>query len=87
MVAGQNIPLRVGVVLEMDDFGDMVLSCIMMSLSDFYSTHDHYTTRLVLTNCDSKEDVTGAAAAGTQPSHIMHMILYLRLIYDDHSNA
>ncbi|KAG8375363.1 hypothetical protein BUALT_Bualt10G0092300 [Buddleja alternifolia] len=58
------IPVRVGVVLDMDDYvGQMTFDCISMALSDFYATNGHYKTRLVLTNRDSKEDVVGAAAA------------------------
>ncbi|XP_020550508.1 glutamate receptor 2.1-like isoform X2 [Sesamum indicum] len=65
MAAAQIVPVRVGVVLDMDDYegGSATLSCISMALSDFYATHDHYRTRLVLTNRDSKGDVVGAAAA------------------------
>ncbi|KAK4435709.1 Glutamate receptor 2.8 [Sesamum alatum] len=63
--AAQIVPVRVGVVLDMDDYigASATLSCISMALSDFYATHDHYRTRLVLTNRDSKGDVVGAAAA------------------------
>ncbi|EYU22044.1 hypothetical protein MIMGU_mgv1a019033mg, partial [Erythranthe guttata] len=60
----QVIPVRVGLVLDMDDYGKMTLDVIRMALSDFYATHDHYTTRLVLVDRDSKGDVVGAAAAG-----------------------
>ena len=45
--------------------GKMGLSCITMALSDFYASHGHYKTRLVLEIRDSKRDVMGAAAAGT----------------------
>ncbi|KAL7159593.1 hypothetical protein ABFS83_01G038200 [Erythranthe nasuta] len=64
MAEAQVIPVRVGVVLDMDDYGKMTLDVITMALSDFYATHDYYTTRLVLVNRDSKGDVVGAAAAG-----------------------
>ncbi|KAK6140933.1 hypothetical protein DH2020_025326 [Rehmannia glutinosa] len=63
MAAVQIIPIKVGVVLDMDGYGEMALTCISMALRDFYATHDHYKTRLVLTNRDSKGDVVGAAAA------------------------
>ncbi|KAK6161845.1 hypothetical protein DH2020_001686 [Rehmannia glutinosa] len=63
MAAVQIIPIKVGVVLDMDGYGEMALTCISMALGDFYATHDHYKTRLVLTNRDSKGDVVGAAAA------------------------
>ncbi|KAJ9190549.1 hypothetical protein P3X46_001736 [Hevea brasiliensis] len=39
------------------------LSCINMSISDFYAKHSHYKTRLVLHARDSKNDDVGAAAA------------------------
>ncbi|KAL7159597.1 hypothetical protein ABFS83_01G038600 [Erythranthe nasuta] len=64
MAAAQNISVRVGVVLDMDEYGKMAFNCISMALSDFYTTHDFYNTRLLLYNRDSKGDVIGAAAAG-----------------------
>ena len=60
-----TIPVNVGVVLDMDTWiGKMGLSCISMALSDFYSSHSDYKTRIVLNSRDSKKDVVGAAAAG-----------------------
>ncbi|KAK2632939.1 hypothetical protein EUGRSUZ_L00861, partial [Eucalyptus grandis] len=41
----------------------MGLSCIKMSLSDFYSSNPSYKTRLVLNVRDSKQDEVAAAAA------------------------
>ncbi|EYU22047.1 hypothetical protein MIMGU_mgv1a018131mg, partial [Erythranthe guttata] len=64
MAAAQNISVRVGVVLDMDEYGKMAFNCISMALSDFYTTHDSYNTRLFLYNRDSNGDVIGAAAAG-----------------------
>ncbi|KAL7122376.1 hypothetical protein ACP275_01G042200 [Erythranthe tilingii] len=58
-----QIPVRVGVVLDMDAYGNMSFNCISMALLDFYATHGHYNTRLVLINRDSREGVIGAAAA------------------------
>ncbi|XP_034684068.1 glutamate receptor 2.7-like [Vitis riparia] len=66
MAMSQNttIPVKVGVVLDMDTWlGKMGLSCITVALSDFYASHGHYKTRLVLEIRDSKRDVVGAAAA------------------------
>ncbi|KAG6739158.1 hypothetical protein POTOM_056744 [Populus tomentosa] len=59
------IPVKVGVVLDLDNdlVGKIGLSCINMSLSDFYDTHGDYKTRLVLITRDSKNDVAAAAAA------------------------
>ncbi|KAL7122375.1 hypothetical protein ACP275_01G042100 [Erythranthe tilingii] len=64
MATAQNITVRVGVVLNMDGFGQMSFNCLSMALSDFYSTHKQYRTKLVLTDRDSKDDAVGAAAAG-----------------------
>ena len=65
-VQSTPFPVSVGVVVDMDDYvGKMGLNCITMALSDFYTKHGHYKTRLVLTKRDSKKDVIGAAAAGT----------------------
>ncbi|KAL6985115.1 hypothetical protein U1Q18_018492 [Sarracenia purpurea var. burkii] len=67
MAMAQNattIPVNVGVVLDMDSMiGKVGLSCIFMALSDFYSSHGYYNTRLVLNVRDSKDDDVGAAAA------------------------
>ncbi|KAF2323736.1 hypothetical protein GH714_036767 [Hevea brasiliensis] len=68
MVMAQHTttPVNVGVVLY--DFenwvGKMWLSCINISLSDFYATHAHYKTRMLLNTRNSMADVFGAAAAG-----------------------
>ncbi|KAI7988917.1 Glutamate receptor 2.7, partial [Camellia lanceoleosa] len=43
--------------------GKMGLKGISMALSDFYSSHVHYKTRLELHVRDSKDNVVGAAAA------------------------
>ena len=53
------IPVKVGVVLDFDNDldGKIGLSCINMSLSDFYDTHGDYKTRLVLVTRDSKNDM------------------------------
>lgn len=67
MAKAQIIHIRVGVVLDMDDYGKNAFTCISMALSDFYTTNDHYKTRLTLTSRDSKGDVVGAATAGKQP--------------------
>ncbi|XP_047972412.1 glutamate receptor 2.2-like [Salvia hispanica] len=64
MADAQTIPIRVGVILDMDGYGQMAFNCLSMALSDFYSTHSHYKTRLLLTNRPPKGDVIGAASAG-----------------------
>ncbi|KAB2619561.1 glutamate receptor 2.7-like [Pyrus ussuriensis x Pyrus communis] len=58
------MPINVGVVLDLDTwFGKMAVSCINMSLSDFYASHPYYNTRLVLNTRDSAGDVVVAATA------------------------
>uniref|UniRef100_F6H9E7 Uncharacterized protein n=1 Tax=Vitis vinifera TaxID=29760 RepID=F6H9E7_VITVI len=65
MAQNTTIPVKVGVVLDLDTWvGKMGLSCISMALSDLYASHGHYKTRVVTKIRDSKRDVVGAAAAG-----------------------
>ena len=55
-VQSTPFPVRVGVVVDMDDYdGKMGLNCITIALSDFYTKHGYYQTRLVLTKRDSKK--------------------------------
>ncbi|GLT56896.1 hypothetical protein SLA2020_299090 [Shorea laevis] len=62
--ATTTIPVNVGMVLDLDMWvGKLGLSCFSIALSDFYSNHSDYRTRLVLNTRDSKGDVVGAAAA------------------------
>ncbi|KAG6409699.1 hypothetical protein SASPL_127741 [Salvia splendens] len=62
----------------MDDYvGKMGLNCITMALSDFYTKHGQYQTRLVLTKRDSKKDVVGAAAAGPLSSMQTPFMIHL----------
>ena len=64
--SSSTVPVNVGVVLDMESWiGKMGLSCIDMSLSEFYSLNPHYHTRIVLHPKDSGRDVVGAAAAGS----------------------
>nr|XP_011459068.1 PREDICTED: glutamate receptor 2.7-like isoform X4 [Fragaria vesca subsp. vesca] len=66
-VAAQNDPVNVGVGVVLDSssgVGKMGLSCINMSLTDFYASHPNYTTRLLLHQKNSSpEDVVLTAAA------------------------
>ena len=56
---------QVGVVLDLDSLvGQVGLSCLSMALSDFYSIHNNFTTRLVIHVRDSKGQVIDAAASG-----------------------
>ncbi|OAY36246.1 hypothetical protein MANES_11G006700v8 [Manihot esculenta] len=61
--SSSSIPVNVGVILDFDEVGRMWLSCISMSLLDFYAAHGDYKTRLVLHTRDSKDDVVSAAVA------------------------
>ncbi|KAK3437191.1 hypothetical protein EUGRSUZ_C01617, partial [Eucalyptus grandis] len=61
-----TIAVNVGVILDLEtQVGQMGLTCINMSLSDFYSSNPSYKTRLVLNVRDSKRDEVAAAAAGS----------------------
>ncbi|GKV03087.1 hypothetical protein SLEP1_g15455 [Rubroshorea leprosula] len=61
--ATPTIPVNVGMVLDLEAWtGKLGLSCFNMALSDFYSNHSDYRTRLVLNTRDSKGDVVGTAA-------------------------
>ncbi|GMY29118.1 glutamate receptor 2.1-like [Fagus crenata] len=72
-----TIPVNVGVILNFDTWnGKMGLSCINMALSDFYASNSNYKTRLILNSRDSKDDVVGAAAAGS----FSHFYLFISII-------
>ena len=61
-----TIPVNVGVVLDSDTWmGQMGLSCINMSLSDFYAANPSYNTRLVPIVRSSMRDNVAAAASGS----------------------
>ncbi|CAN6582789.1 unnamed protein product [Malus baccata var. baccata] len=65
-VENTTIQVNVGVVVDLDQpsqSGKMYLSCIKMAIEDFYASHAHFKTRLVLNTRDSKQSVVGAAAA------------------------
>ncbi|GLU09333.1 hypothetical protein SLE2022_261990 [Rubroshorea leprosula] len=64
ITATAKIPVNVGVVLDLDTWvGKLGLSCINMSLSNFYSSHGDYRTKVDLKIRDSKEDIVGVATA------------------------
>ncbi|CAL8995972.1 unnamed protein product [Prunus brigantina] len=64
LLNGFNTPVNVGVVLDFDTgFGKKGLTCINMSLSDFYASHSYYNTRLVLHKRNSPSDVVVTASA------------------------
>ena len=58
--------VNVGVLVDYDGWiGRIGLRCVEMAVSEFYLSHAHYNTRLVLHARDTKSDVVGAASAGT----------------------
>ncbi|XP_051136894.1 glutamate receptor 2.7-like isoform X2 [Andrographis paniculata] len=63
MASAQVVSIKVGVVLDMDDFGKAAMNSLSIALSDFYSRNVQYKTRLTLINRDSKNSAVGAAAA------------------------
>ncbi|KAF8019805.1 hypothetical protein BT93_G0484 [Corymbia citriodora subsp. variegata] len=59
-----TIPVNVGVIVDLKTWvGQMGLTCVNMSLSDFYSSNPSHKTRLVLNVRDSEGDEVAAAAA------------------------
>lgn len=57
--------VKVGVVLDLSTWvGKMGLSCINISLSDFYSSHPQHNTTILLHVTDSKDDLVLAATQG-----------------------
>ncbi|EFH49759.1 predicted protein [Arabidopsis lyrata subsp. lyrata] len=58
------LQVKVGIVLDTNvTLADLSLRAINMSLSEFYSTHNGFKTRIVLNIRDSKRTVIGAAAS------------------------
>ncbi|RID66344.1 hypothetical protein BRARA_D01493 [Brassica rapa] len=56
--------VHIGVVADVGtSYSDGALLCVNLSLADFYSSHRHFQTRLVVNIGDSREDVVGAASA------------------------
>ncbi|KAL7187168.1 hypothetical protein ACSBR1_037272 [Camellia fascicularis] len=65
-----TVQVKVGVVLGMNTWVvKMGLKCISVALSDLYSSHPYFKTRLDLHVKDSKDNVVGAAA--TDPNQIL----------------
>lgn len=61
---GVTSSVHVGVILDMESWvGKVGNSCMYMAVSDFYSTHADYKTRLVFHTKDSKYDAVGAVFA------------------------
>ncbi|GAB4857802.1 hypothetical protein Ancab_015709, partial [Ancistrocladus abbreviatus] len=62
--SSSSVSVNVGVVFGHGSLvGEMGFTCIQMALSDFYASHAHFRTRLVLHTRGSNQDVVGAAAA------------------------
>jgi len=54
------------VIVDLETWvGKMGLSCVELSLSNFYSSNPSYKTRLILNVRDSKGEEVAAAAAGS----------------------
>ncbi|KAK1276936.1 Glutamate receptor 2.2 [Acorus gramineus] len=69
---------RVGVILDMAScVGQINWKSFSIAKKDFYAAYPNYITRLVLVNKDSKDDVLGAASAGT-PSLAFCLFVDLR---------
>ena len=70
--------VNVGVLVDYDGkIGRMGLRCVEMAVSEFYLSHAHYKTRLVLHARDAKSDVVGAASAGTARSTCIFRFVFL----------
>ncbi|XP_057503942.1 glutamate receptor 2.9-like [Actinidia eriantha] len=66
-LASQNdraLVVDVGVIVDADGIGgNIIQTCMMMALEDFYAAHTSHTTRIVLHTRDAKSDVVEAASA------------------------
>ncbi|KAM0943351.1 putative periplasmic binding protein-like I [Dioscorea sansibarensis] len=61
--SASTTPFHVGVVLNLGTrIGKIGRTSISLAMDDFYASHQHYTTRLVLHTRDSKNDVVQAAS-------------------------
>nr|VDD13107.1 unnamed protein product [Brassica oleracea] len=67
---GQNnrrTEVNVGAVTDVGTtHSEVAMLCVNLSLSDFYSSHPEFQTRLVVNVGDSRKDVVGAAAAALE---------------------
>ncbi|MCL7024061.1 hypothetical protein MKW94_011546 [Papaver nudicaule] len=62
--AATTTTVDVGVILDLDSWvGKMGQSCLLMAVSDFYTSNPTYKTRLVLHTRDSNRDIIDAASA------------------------
>lgn len=60
------VQVKVGLLLDLSQTtGKIGFSCINMSLSDFYASHSHYNTRILLHVRDSQTSVITAASQGS----------------------
>ena len=78
MSQNETIPVKVGVILDLETaVAKIWLSCIDLALSDFYASHAHFKTRLLLNTRDSNTGVVAAAAAGIYFNFILSVYKYL----------
>lgn len=79
--------VHVGLVLHLDSrMGSMVDLCINMALSDFYSEHTNYQTRLQLHTKDAKS-LLEANFAGIFLIPMINFIIYKLSWYKDHCGS
>lgn len=68
---GNRSIIKVGVVLDLNSpTGALVNSSMSMALSDFYSSHSDYRTRLVLDTVDVDTELE-AVSAGNNPCYLV----------------
>ena len=88
---GQNnrkTEVNVGVVTDVGTvLSDIEMRCINLSLADFYSSRPQFQTRLIPNIADSRNDVVGAAAAGTLCiyTHNQNICIFSYFLNDVHS--
>lgn len=81
-VENTKIPVNLGVVVDLDaPSGKTYLSCIKMALQDFYASHAHFNTRLVLHTRNSKHTVVGAASAGSLSKPCSYTYVLIEILY------
>lgn len=63
--SASTTPFHVGVVLNLGTrIGKIGQTSISLAMDEFYASHPHYTTKLVLHTRDSENDVVQAASEG-----------------------
>lgn len=61
--SNNHIAVNVGLIFDFDSYiAYMANSCISLAVSDFYSKHQHYATRLAFYSKNSSDVLTAALA-------------------------